>query len=314
MIQADLFNKLGMTRSYTSAPKNVSNAILPGGLDASGFAFDWGNEAPTGGYLSTQCDLVRLGQSILSSSLLSHVVTREWMKPVTHTSTTIASVGRPWEIWRSINLTDHVVDLYTKEGDIPNYTTLLVLIPDFKIGFVVLGAGTSAHNTVLHVSDIIVTRVLPALDKTARQQAQEKYAGTYSSTDPALNSSITITTQAGQAGLYVQSWISNSTDLLHLAVPEIEGDDSGMDIRLYPTNLDQRTSKNTQRVSFRGVFETRDTVPDGGVFSQDCATWSYQNSNQYGAVGVDEFLFNVQDDKVVSITPRGLRVTLERSR
>ena len=69
-----------------------------------------------GGYYSSQNDMMRMGQSILSPKLLTPNTVRQWMKPVTFTSSITAAVGMPWEIWRVPNLTDHVFDLYTKVG------------------------------------------------------------------------------------------------------------------------------------------------------------------------------------------------------
>ena len=146
-----------------------------------------------GGFFSTPSDLMRLGQSILSSRLLSPLDTRRWMKPDTHTSYGPASVGKPWEIWTVTDLTSHLFDLYTKSGDIYAYSTLFVLSPDYEVGFVVLAAGEDTHATAQYISNLVAASVFPALEEAARHQSQENIAGTYVSTEGS-NASSTITT------------------------------------------------------------------------------------------------------------------------
>jgi len=46
MVQADVFDRLNMTHSSYHTPKNLSNAVLPEGAEASGFIADVGNETP----------------------------------------------------------------------------------------------------------------------------------------------------------------------------------------------------------------------------------------------------------------------------
>ena len=46
MLQDDLFKPLDMHSSFYSAPKNLSNAVLPGGAEESGFLLDLGLLTP----------------------------------------------------------------------------------------------------------------------------------------------------------------------------------------------------------------------------------------------------------------------------
>lgn len=68
------------------------------------------------------------------------------------------------------------------------------------------------------IADLITTTILPALESQAASEAKKNFAGTYISTTPDLNYSLTIsyddTPEA--LGLYIASWISNSTDLVPL--------------------------------------------------------------------------------------------------
>ena len=112
------------------------------------------------------------------------------MKPVTFTESATGAVGMPWEIFRVPDMTDHVVDLYTKTGDVFSYSSHLVLSPDYNIGFIVLAAGNDTTSVVEQLGDTISEAIFPALEKAARQQAHDQYAGTYKSTDTNVDSSI----------------------------------------------------------------------------------------------------------------------------
>ena len=95
-----------------------------------------------GNIYSSPADISKLGRAILQSTLLSKAQTRRWMKPVSHTADIAISVGAPWEIHRVVvPSTKRVVDLYTKSGGIGAYTSKLILIPDFDVGFSILAAS-----------------------------------------------------------------------------------------------------------------------------------------------------------------------------
>ena len=217
----------------------------------------------------------------------------------------------PWEIWRVEDLADHVVDLYTKSGDVFAYSSLLVLSPEYDIGFVVLAVGSSTTSTVEHLADTVVAAIIPALSSAAREQADMIYAGTYSG-NSSLNSSMTLETRSGEPGLILTSWISNSTDLL-ATLTVLEDAPEGLDVRLYPAGLRQSTGNSTVRVGFRGVIERKDIgTNDGGVFSPDCSTWAMTAGTRYGNVGIDEFVFVVENGRAIAVEPRALRTNLDK--
>lgn len=255
-----------------------------------------------------------MGQSILSATLLSPNTIRQWMKPVTFTSQVTQAVGMPWEIVRVSDVTSHVFDLYTKSGDVFSYSALFVLAPDYNIGFVVMvAAATDSTSTVQYLSDTIAANIFPALEQTARAQAQKTFGETYTSMVAGVASNMTLTTAAGQPGLLVESWYSNGTDFMEVIALLYGATTVGVDIRLYPSGLEQQTSPTSKQVGFRMVIETKDTVPDGGIFSEDCQTWFSVDALVYGNVGVDEFVFNVQNGTAVSVNPRALRATLRKT-
>jgi CubicO group peptidase (beta-lactamase class C family) len=291
---ADLFSQLGMDSSSYSVPESLDNAVIPLGIN-SGFQVDIGVEIPAGGYYSTQSDLVKLGKSMLSSSILSPVQTRQWMKPVTFTEA--SALGMPWEIYRIPDLLhDHSFDLYTKTGDVLDYSSHLLLAEDWNIGIVILAAGNDTTTTRTLLAEVITTTIFPALEYAARRQAQANYAGTYTSSD---SDSIELVTQAGKPGLKIASWTINGTDTWSALFGE------GTDVRMYPTNL-----KQDNKTVWRAI---RELPAYDGIFSSGCDGWFITSAPTYGNIALDEIVFDVEDGKATAITPRAWRKTLQKS-
>ena len=262
---------------------------------------------------STTADLARMGQSILSSELLTPAVTRQWMKPVTFTSSMTQAVGMPWEIVRVDNMADHVFDLYSKEGDLVTYSSYFVLSPEYNVGIAILVAGDETSSTVEQLVDTVTAGLFPAVAATAKEQAATKYGGTYTSANATLNSTLTISTEDANPGLVVTGWISNGTsiDVPLATLFGVPVGTTGFDIRLYPTGLIQQVTPTRQRVGYRTVFDLTSRKSDGGAFDPICASW-VSGSGTYGNVGIDEFVFEVEDGLVISIEPRAFRAVLEK--
>jgi len=171
-----------------------------------------------GGYFQSVTDLSRLGRSILNASLLSGKATREWLKPVTHTSSPFMSVGRPWEILRvevpvapspPSNGT-RFVDVYSKNGALGQYLGILGLSPDHDMGISILAAGPSAGLVFGALQALATTAWIQAGEHAAREQALLRFAGNYTSHD---NSSAEITVLPGEPGLFLTGLVSNGTDM-----------------------------------------------------------------------------------------------------
>jgi hypothetical protein len=260
---------------------------------------------------ATPGDIALIGRSILSSTLLPAPLTRRWLKPHSFTSSPTQSVGAPWEIQRlSLGPNSRLVEMYSKAGDLPGYASLLVLIPDWDLGFAVLAAGdptvSSENNMVVLVADAIADVFFPAVEEAAREEADRAFSGSYTSSGSALKSSVTLTTDAALFGLGLKSWISNGVDVLASGIV-------GPNARLYPTGLKRSTTNGETIVGFRAVFENPAEVQAGGVFSQACTTWQMVDSTYWGEVAIDEFLFMVGANGVAtSVTPRIMRLSLGR--
>lgn len=218
---SSIFAPLNMTSSFSSIPTEPSQ--FSRSVITRDFLVPGGFTIPSGGLFSTINDLAKFGIGILNSTLLPANTTRKWMKPVTHTPSLSYSVGAPWEIirWQDPS-TGEITDIYTKLGDSGMYGGALALVPEFGAGFSFLAAATndSLRGTVDNlVLDQITEAVLPALKAQAAAEAVHNYVGMYVSSDPRLNSSVTIahnasTVPGAASGLTLSSWISNGTDVL----------------------------------------------------------------------------------------------------
>jgi hypothetical protein len=248
--------------------------------------------------------MATFGRAILSSTLLPPALTRRWLNPAFHTSSLGYGVGAPWEIL-SFG-TERPIDLYTKSGDIGAYSSVLALSPDHGVGFVILGAGANTHSSLALASDLVSATLLPALEESAKTQAAKRFTGSYALDN--VNSTITISTDDGP-GLVVTNWINNCSSMA-TAFISMSGmkSPSQLSIRLYPTGLE-----SPGRISFRAIMPP--PLPSGiGPFTSSCITWFTVDSHVYGNVGVDEFVFDLdQDGNAVSVTPRVLRTTLKKT-
>lgn len=259
-----------------------------------------------GGMYASTKDMATLGSSILSSKMLSSPLTRRWMKPSAHTSDMHNFVGAPWEIY-SIS-EPRVIDLYTKSGDIMSYSAFIALSPDHDVGFTLMSSGPNPTGATRTVPNLIVQELISALEDAAKEEANQRFSGTYS-LKHGKNSSITLVTDDGP-GLKVTSWINDNENILNSAALLMRfGDASQINIRLQPTGLE-----SPGQISFRAIMTSPLLEsPIKGPFCLLCMTWVMADGQKYGNVAIDEFLFDVDDDgNAVSVSPRALRVSLPR--
>lgn len=234
------------------------------------------------------------------------------MKPVAFTADPKIAVGAPWEILRSP--ANRESWMYTKSGDIGLYSSNLALLPDYKVGFTVLAAGTGASPNVNILLNMLATIFVPALEVAAREEAQSVYAGSYGFAGvEGTNSSMTIMVDNQKPGLGVTRLVNNGTDIFQLLreLLRTEANSKGnLSVRLYPTGL-QSNNGNVKKVSWRAVYEILSTS-EADVGS--CLSWINVDSLTYGGVGIDEFVFEIGGDgKATSVEPRALRSKLSKT-
>jgi hypothetical protein len=204
------------------------------------------------------------------------------------------------------------VDAYSKAGSINAYASLLVLLPDYDVGFDALLAGGWPGNANWDMADAIGPILLPALEAAAREQADALYAGTYSSG----NSSIKLSTDPAKPGIGIDRWVSNGTDMIPIAIRyTLNYNVTGPSLRLFPTGLETTASGGKdKKIAFKAMIENTD-APDrrDKMFSTNCGTWVSQTAAVYADYPLDQFVFTIgSDGKVKSVQPLALRTTLSK--
>jgi hypothetical protein len=300
ILQDNVVSALAMERTFLhiSPLENVTNAMIPFNATASDWFLAGSFDDAAGTYYSSLSDLNAFGRSILRSTLLPRSVTNRWLRPFTHTSDPRQSVGMPFEIYRQEvpvsrdSQATRLVDIYTKGGDVGLYSTMIVLVPDYDIGFTILtaGAGTTALLRV-YLTELMRNHLLPAMEELAAAEAQQIYAGTY--VDKATNSSITIGLDADQIGMGVEAWTSRGVDMRQdgqgiksLYAFDTEGP---VNLRLQSMGLSDAPSR---RVSFR-MIPKDDSLPEHSMWS--CFSWAGVSALAYGGLSIDQVVFEVDD-------------------
>ncbi|KAI0877524.1 beta-lactamase/transpeptidase-like protein [Hypoxylon argillaceum] len=319
MLKSTVIDRLGLTHTYYDQVPPPGLGVIPPGNEA-GWNFSLGEASPTGNMYSSVTALSALARSILSNTLLSPAQTRRWLKPAATTADMAEGVSYPWG-YRRIPLgaaAHRVVDAYSKAGSINAYASLLVLLPDYAAGFAALLAGAWPGNANWDMADAIGPILLPALEAAAREEADARYAGTYSA-EGGLNSSLVLSTDPERPGIGVDGWVSNGTDMVPVAVRYTLGYAAAApSIRLFPTGLESGGggAGGTKKVAFKAMIEDTGGVDRSGrMFSTNCGTWVSQTVAVYADFPLDQFVFALGDDGVAeSVVPLALRTPLVKAR
>ncbi|OJD26306.1 hypothetical protein ACJ73_02308 [Blastomyces percursus] len=289
-----------------------------------------GSGNPAGGFYSSATDLARVGQSILQSRLIPETDTRRWLKPNSHTSSLMSSVGSPWEIYRSSNT--RVIDFYTKFGDLGSYGSVIALSPDHDVGFTVLAAGANPGSQRTLLADLIGSLLSSTLDKEARLQAIEDFSGTYSSSPPGNEDDkatvLKISNKKDDTGpgLAIESFYLNGApfeDTIGAFFGAPPGAFPKVGLRLQPTGLTTRyASRSHESVRSRTSFRVVATIPEPGadndltkdkIFSGVCEPWTSIDALRYGRRSIDELVFELDGaGKAVTLDMGITRQTLVR--
>ena len=208
-IEDAIFKPLDMTNSRFSQPPD-NTGVIP--FKPHYWDVDGGIQKPTGGIYSSTNDLSKYLRYILTHhNDITNAV--NWMHPVSPSRGLHSFYGMPWEIFRTDRIlptSKRTVDFITKGGGFPGYTSLIIVIPAYDLGITLLTAGST--SLLRKLQDIATTRLVRAADALAATQAQQRYAGTYASTTPGLNTSMTLA--VAERGLVVTKFVSNGTDFL----------------------------------------------------------------------------------------------------
>ncbi|ORY63282.1 beta-lactamase [Pseudomassariella vexata] len=323
MLQANIIDKLGLNHTYYQKPSD-DLGVLPPNSDV-GWSYSLGEASPTGNLYSSVNDLSRLGRAIFRNTLMSAAQTRRWLKPAALTSDLYAGVGYPWGVRRiplgsGLNNGNRIVDAYGKAGSINVYSSLLVLVPDYDVGITALLAGAWPGNANWAIADAIGAVLIPALEETARLQAEGNFGGTYTSGggDNTENSTLTLSTTPDRPGLGVERWISNGTDMWPVAIRYTLGYNvTNAGLRLYPTGIETTSAAadGMRKLAFKLVVEDLGAVyHDGVMFSTNCGGWVSQTTAVYADMPLDQFVFTVNASGIaVSVETLALRANLTKS-
>lgn len=335
LYRKSIFEPLGLESTFSIPPSDKNKDILARTVVPNNPAIDLQNfpvTTPSGGIFSSIKDLSKIGVSILNSTLLSIDRKNRWLKPVSFAGDLRYAVGRPWEIYRYVHEeSGAVTDIYTKLGDSGNYCGLLVVIPDFDIGFTMLGAGPEwvpTHTKAIQlVADLLTDSLMPALMRQARKEAMTNLVGTYKPRDDKLNTTLTLSVPHSShvsPGLIITKWISNGTDLTNLLpntllslisqAPNPLPKMSPNGVRLVPTIQDVAGSG---QIAFQMETVNPTGPVNGRLFSQmyNVGDWAaIIDQPVYRDIPINEFVFNVdkKTGKAHSVMPKAYNVKLER--
>ncbi|KAH6623277.1 beta-lactamase/transpeptidase-like protein [Chaetomium tenue] len=318
----EIWKPTNMSRTSATKPDDDSQGFIP--VNDVWWTADLGFEGPAGGYYSTINDLHRFGDAILQHKLLPAVQTRNWLKPVTATSSSGLLMGQPWEIFRATNITSdgRLIDLYTKTGDLINYHSQLVLIPDYDLVLTLLVAGPASptegsQTTMTLMMSRILQTLLPAIEAAGKAETAAAYAGTYS--DKRTNSSLTLSlTEDDGPGIAITRYIIRGVDVprtdpgstLPPATPPVL--DPPMRYRLYPASTGAEGETSWRAVGTRATAE--EVGKQDGLFAwgmNSCITWAMMDRSTFEFGARDHFVFGVGGDgRVKGVEAVGYQVQL----
>jgi len=207
-VQQAIFDPIGMTSSSLAKPSD-HHAVLP--LGPNFWDWDEGVHSPTGGIYSSSSDMDKYVRYVLThyNAIATGV---NWLMPASWATGLNSFYGMPFEIYRQavLNDTKRPVTFVTKGGAVPGYFSDIVLMPDYGLGLTILTAGDS--SLVHKIQEMVTVDIVQAAEDLIWKEIGEAYTGSYVATNASLNSSIELVSSSSK-GLYLQSFISNGTDV-----------------------------------------------------------------------------------------------------
>lgn len=254
-------------------------------------------EGPFNGLVSTPHDLSIALTHLMRSTLLPQSTTSRWLKPTSHTSNLVNSVGRPWEIY-SLTATpiSPIIPVYQVRGNKGVYASHIGLVPYYGAGFVILASDSISGSPELNAhADILASEIVPVLEKTAIMQASAAFAGTYISASPTNVTLVVAQAKDSKPGLSVSHFRSGDKDV-RAAYAKLNGiAPENPSFLLYPSDVGHRGQKQV----FRASFQDMTALADAGT--PTCETWRDVNRLQISSVGLDEFVFEMEDGEAISL-------------
>jgi CubicO group peptidase (beta-lactamase class C family) len=306
-IQDAIFEQLDMSKStFRTPPDNAG--VIPSGQ--AYWDLDEGVQAPTGGIFTSSSDLSKFMRYVLTH-FNAITTSTNWIQPASMSRGMQAYYGMPWEIFytdRILLNTKRVVRLITKSGDMPGYSSVVITLPEYDLGITILVAGPPGLRE--KIQELVSTGVVRAAEQLAILQLQERYAGTFISPDPSLNSSVVLTVD--HRGLIMKKFISNSTDVPAKVLPGMLGPDRAKTAiyQLVPTLLYQ-DEKKQEGERWRFVFVEERTDGEHEIFDDMC--WEMVDLMLYGGLPFNEvILYRGPNGRVDDLHLTAFRANLTR--
>lgn len=185
----------------------------------------------------------------------------------------------------------------------------------------VLVAGSSSGPVVTIATEMVFQSLIPVLEGITISEACGKLCGTYESSEPNTNSSVTIAADA--TGLYLDRWINKGVDIKAVAEAYATGTGSPpiRFLRLQATNLREpsdvdRETRSVRRVAYRVIFDTTSEDLNGPprILNPNTHQWSSTDSPFYGEIAVDDFVVHLDaNGTAMMVEPRVVRDILQRA-
>lgn len=236
------------------------------------------------------------------------------------TGSLVELVGAPWEIQRlTIPATPgsnrtRVSDLYTKAGGNGDYTAIIALSPDHGIGYSLMVAGATASSARWPLRNVLGETFIPAAEQAAVDNAKKNFVGTFVA-EGVEGTNITLTVDKGEPGLGLESFYYEGIERRGWLLTGPEGVD--VSARLYPTGVTSFSRSLSSLYRSKGNISVKHSMivgnlplkpraavegGKGGLFD-DSHNW--MNVGFFGAV--DEFILNLVDGRLESVTSRALK-------
>jgi hypothetical protein len=302
-IEDAIFKPLDMSKSTLSLPPD-SVGVIP--LDPHFWDVDEGIQNPTGGIYTSSKDMSKYLRYVLMhyNDIATGV---NWLNPVSPSEGLHSFYGMPWEILhtdRVLKNSRRTVRFITKGGGLPGYFSVIAVMPEYDLACTILIAGE--YNMLSKVRDAVGATIVRAAEEIAIRQLEERYTGTYKSTNQTLNSTITLI--ADERGLVVERLIANGTDALEAAFKT----SPRQYVQLVPTQQFQDEQKKRGE-NWRIVHSYERNGDEGSIWDDYCI--ANIDGDVYAGTSLNELIFwNAgEDGKFAEVELSAFRMNLTRS-
>jgi hypothetical protein len=213
-----------------------------------------------------------------------------WFNPASYSTTTSSFYGMPWEIFRTdriIPSTSRPVTFVTKGGSHPGYNSIVIMLPEYDLGITILTAGPA--SLIGQIRELITVSTVNAAEEIAQSNLEARYTGIFTSEN--INSSLVLA-HTDTKGLFIDSFISNSTDVISAWESMLGLEQGSFRIQIIPTLL-YRDEKSKKGEIWRGLIVPEKREPTL-VWDEFCLT--DQDPSYYGRKAIFEMAFWFAED------------------